>query len=322
MKVVVIGGSGHIGSYLIPRLIHHGYEVTNVTRGSQSPYVQSGIWSKVTNVKLDREKEEKNGTFGTKIAKLKPDIVIDLISFLPESTYQIVEALKKIEISQYLFCGSIWVHGAATSVPATEDLPRYPLEKYGEDKATSEAYLHEQYRKYGFPETVILPGHITGPGWNCINPAGNFDPKTFEDIANGKQIVLPNMGMETVHHVHADDVAQAFMNSIIHREQALGESFHAVAPYAMTLFGFARGMYEWFGQEPDIAFLPWEEWCKYKKDQGYINSTYAHVTHSDNYSVEKGKKLIDFNPRYTIMQATKECVESMISRGVINVEDK
>ena len=27
MRVVVIGGTGHVGTFLIPRLIHEGYEV-------------------------------------------------------------------------------------------------------------------------------------------------------------------------------------------------------------------------------------------------------------------------------------------------------
>lgn len=313
MKAVVIGGSGHIGSYLVPRLVHNGYEVVNITRGGQQPYVKHGAWNKVTNLKLDREKEEKAGSFGTKVAELKPDIVIDLISFQPESTYGMVEALKQTQLSQYLFCGSIWVHGHATAVPATEDLPRRPLEEYGRNKAVSEAYLHEQHRKHGFPETVILPGHITGPGWNCINPEGNFDPEVFKTIAAGKQIVLPNLGMETVHHVHADDVAQAFMNAILFRERALGESFHAVAPYAMTLRGFAEGMYERFGTEPDIAFLPWEEWKEYKKEQGYINSTYSHITHSDNYSIEKGRRLINYTPRFTILEAVETSVAGLFN---------
>ena len=33
MKAVVIGGCGHIGTYLVPRLVKAGYQVINVTRG-------------------------------------------------------------------------------------------------------------------------------------------------------------------------------------------------------------------------------------------------------------------------------------------------
>ena len=34
--------------------------------------------------------------------------------------------------------------------------------------------------------------------------------RCFAQIARGETLVLPNLGMETVHHVHAADVAQAF----------------------------------------------------------------------------------------------------------------
>jgi nucleoside-diphosphate-sugar epimerase len=34
MKVVVIGGTGHVGTYLIPRLVQAGHEVLCVTRGT------------------------------------------------------------------------------------------------------------------------------------------------------------------------------------------------------------------------------------------------------------------------------------------------
>ncbi|MBO0725897.1 MAG: hypothetical protein J2P52_09880 [Blastocatellia bacterium] len=38
MKVVVIGGTGHIGSYLCPQLVEAGCGVVCVSRGLRSPY--------------------------------------------------------------------------------------------------------------------------------------------------------------------------------------------------------------------------------------------------------------------------------------------
>ena len=94
MKAVVIGGCGHIGTYLVPRLVKAGYQVVSVTRGQSKPYLPSHAWDEVENVILDREEEEKDGTFGKKIAAMNADVVIDLITFKAESTYQMVEALK------------------------------------------------------------------------------------------------------------------------------------------------------------------------------------------------------------------------------------
>ncbi|GAG65857.1 unnamed protein product, partial [marine sediment metagenome] len=62
-----------------------------------------------------------------------------------------------------------------------------------------------------FPATVLHPGHIVGEGWAPLNPAGHFNPEVFTKLARGRELVLPNLGLETVHHVHADDVAQVFI---------------------------------------------------------------------------------------------------------------
>ena len=317
MRTVVIGACGHIGTYLVPRLVLTGHEVVAVSRGTREPYFKTDLWKNVESVFLDREKEEKEGTFGKKILALKPDIVIDLISFETESTIQLVEALRG-QIQHYLYCSSIWAHGAASVVPAPEDLPRYPICDYGRKKAKTEEYLHEQYRMNGFPETVFMPGHITGPGWDFINPSGNKDVEVWGKVVRGEEILIPNFGMETVHHVHADDVAQLIMNCIIYRNAALGESFHAVAPHAMTLRGFAENMFRWFGHEPNFKLLPWEEWCKQVGNQEYINSTESHLLHSDNYSIEKGRRLINYNPRYTIVQACCEGLDWMLRNGWIH----
>src|SRR6516164_4300709 len=73
MRVVIIGGSGHIGSYLTPRLIESGHSVFCVTRGQRQPYVAHSAWKRVAAVVLDRAAEEAAGTFGSKIRDLGPD---------------------------------------------------------------------------------------------------------------------------------------------------------------------------------------------------------------------------------------------------------
>ena len=317
MRAIVIGATGHIGTYLIPRLVNHGYNVTAISRGIRQPYSARGEWNVVEHVKLDRDEEEKSGTFAEKIAAMNPDVVVDLQNYSVNSTKTIVEALKGTNISHYVFCSSIWEHGWGVTLPMTEDMPRRPICDYGKDKLASVEFLHSEYVKIGFPYSSVMPGHITGPGWTCINPCGNFDPLVFEDIAKGKEIFLPNFGMEAVHHVHADDVAQLFFKSIIRRSAALDQNFLAVAPAAMSLRGFAELMYSYFGHEPKITYLPWEDWKKTARSEAYINSTYAHLMHNDIYSAEKARRLLGYEPRYNTMQAVCECVESMVARGVI-----
>jgi nucleoside-diphosphate-sugar epimerase len=77
VRIVVIGGSGHVGSFLVPRLISAGHQVINLTRGTRVAYVKDEAWSDVEQVTVDREAEEAAGTFGKRVAALEADVVVD-----------------------------------------------------------------------------------------------------------------------------------------------------------------------------------------------------------------------------------------------------
>jgi nucleoside-diphosphate-sugar epimerase len=320
MKIVVIGGTGHIGSYLVPRLIMAGHEVICVSRQKREPYNKQPIWKSVKQITIDRTKAEENGVFGSQIRELKGEVIIDLICFTPESATMLAESLMG-EIQHFIHCGTMWVHGHSSQVPTLESQERRPLGEYGINKAEIESYLLSIYRQNGFPVTILHPGHITGPGWLPINPAGNLNPEIFIQLAKGKEIVLPNLGMETVHHVHADDVAQAFMNTIENRQNSMGESFHVVSEQALTLKDYASAMARWFGQEVKFSFLPWEEWKK-TENQRNAELTWEHITHNSNGSIVKAKKLLNYNPKYSSLQAVKESIKQYFEKENIQILDK
>lgn len=306
MRTVVIGGSGHIGTYLVPRLVAAGHDVTVVSRGERAPYTPHGAWHRVTTVVADRATLEAEGTFGERIAALEPDVVIDLICFTVDSARQIVEALNG-RVRHFLHCGTIWVHGPSGVVPTTEETPRRPFGEYGVQKAAIEDFLLETAQRQGFPATLIHPGHITGPGWVPINPAGNLNTAVFKALAEGAPVVLPNLGLETLQHVHADDVAQAFMLAMANRSVSVGESFHIVAAGAMTLRGFAEGVAALSGRQAELSFLPWEQW-KATVSADDANATYDHIAHSPHCSIDKAVRLLSFRPRYTGLEAVAEAI--------------
>lgn len=309
MKAVVIGGTGHIGTYLVPRLVEAGYEVTVVSRAQRKPYRAHAAWRAVHIETIDRTAAERAGTFGRRIVKLAPDVVIDLICFTPASARQLVAALRG-KVSHFLHCGTIWVHGHSEQVPTTEDLPRHPICEYGKRKAAIESYLLAEARKHGFPATILHPGHIVGPGWNPLNPAGHFNPVVFKMLARGDEVALPNFGMETVHHVHADDVAQGFMKALVNWSAAEGESFHIVSPAAVTLRGYAEAVAAWYGKEARLRFLPWNAW---RKTVALVEAeqTLDHIAHSPCCSIEKARRLLGYTPRYSSLQAIQEAVADL-----------
>lgn len=317
MKAVVIGGCGHIGTYLVPMLAEEGYDVVAVSRGISKPYEDHPAWERVEKLRMDRAAEPD---FARKIAALNADVVVDLINFSVNTTKEMVAALKGTACRHYLFCSSCWVHGRAEVLPVTNNGDLNPLCAYGVDKLASERYLQQEYRDNGFPATCVRPGQISGPGWDIISPWGTYGYEPIQRIANGEELVLPNFGMETLHHVHGYDVAQCFFKAITHRENALGQVFEGASGNSITLYGYAKLLYDFFGKEPKIRFVPWQEWCDEVGDPKECETAYLHFARSGSYSVERERQLLDYQPRFSNVDTIQMAVQSYVDRGIVQTK--
>jgi nucleoside-diphosphate-sugar epimerase len=315
-RVVVIGATGHIGTYLVPRLVDGGHEVIAISRGTRGPYRDSPQWDAVTRVTADRDAEDAAGVFGARVAQLRPDAVIDLICFTGASARQLLEALRPSR-PLLVHCGTIWVHGQALRVPVTEDEPRTAYGEYGTGKAEIEALLHQETRAGGVPSVVLHPGHISGPGWPVITPAGNLDPGVWTALATGQPLALPDHGLGVLHHVHADDVARAF-ELALSAPAAIGSSFHVVADQAMTQRGLAAGAARWFGREPVLDYVGWDEFTR-RAGQQHAEVTREHTLRSISASITRAREVLGYAPRYTSLDALHEALEWLVAHGQADV---
>ncbi len=315
MRVIVVGATGHIGSFLVPRLVADGHEVIAISRGERKPYVDHPAWQSVERVQADREAEDAAGTFGKRLAAARPDAVIDLLCFTVASARQLVDALAPVG-SYLLHCGTIWVHGRAVEVPVVEDAAREAFGEYGTQKAAIEELLLNAARKGAMSCTVLHPGHIVGPGWSPVNPAANFNLDVFEQLARGEELALPNFGLETVHHVHADDVAQAFEKALADPTNASGEAFHVVSERALTLRGYAEKVAGWFGQPALLSFQPWDSWAAANKPTD-AQATWEHVTRSPSMSIRKASRALGYSPRYSSLEAVFESLSWLVASGQV-----
>jgi nucleoside-diphosphate-sugar epimerase len=318
MRVVVIGGSGHIGTYLVPQLVEAGHTVINVSRGQREPYHIHPAWQVVQQVAVDRAVEESMGVFGPRIRDLQADAVIDLICFTLDSARHLVEALRG-QVQHYVCCSTLWVYGYRVEVPVTEAAHRRPFGYFGEyshQKAKIEAYLLDEARRHGFPATVLHCGHIVGPGWEPLNPLGNFNPQVFSTLAQGKELMMPHLGMETLHHVHASDVAQAFVQALTYWNHAVSESFNIASPAAVTLRGYAETAAAWFGQTANLRFVPWDTFRATVTEEDAA-VTWDHLAHTPNWSIAKAQRLLDYCPRYRSLPAIEEAVRWLVTQGSV-----
>lgn len=316
---MVIGATGHIGSYLVPRLVMAGHHVVAVSRGQAEPYQTSSAWNHVERITIDRAAKEADGSFGPSVAALGADIVVDCICFRPGSSQQLADALAG-RISHLIHIGTIWTHGTSSVVPTLESAVKFPFGEYGIAKADIETDLLRRAARQGFPVTIVHPGHIVGPGWAPLNPAGHFNPAVFTTIARNEELLLPNFGLETVHHVHADDVAQMVQRAIDNRGAAVGEAFHAVSSGAVTLRGYAEAMYRWFGHQPRLEFAAYADWATAQMPED-ADATLEHISRSPNCSIDKGRRLLGYVPRYTSIEAVQEAVTALIETGAVHMPD-
>jgi len=313
-RIVVIGATGHVGTYLVPRLVRGGHEVVAVSRGTREPYVRAPEWRAVERVAVDRDADD----FGERIAALGADAVVDMLCFTPESAQQLVDALRPAR-PLLVHCGTIWVHGPVARVPVTEDEPRTAYGDYGTGKAAIEALLHRETVAGGVPSVVLHPGHISGP-WPSITPAGNLDLDVWRRLATGEPLALPDLGLGVLHHVHADDVAQAFERALT-RPAAIGSSFHVVSEQAMTLRGLAAGVAAWFGREPVIDLVDWPEFER-RVGAGHAGATREHVARSIAASIDRARHVLGYQPRYSSLDALHESLRWLAANGHVDLGDQ
>jgi len=315
-RVVVVGATGHVGTFLVPRLVRAGNEVVAVSRGLREPYLSDETWSDVRRVVLDRD--ELGDAFPAAVAGLKADVVVDMTCFTRQAAVQLIDGLRgRVEL--LLHCGTIWVHGPSDVVPTTEADHRVPFGDYGTRKAEIEdLLLAESARSGGLRSVVLRPGHITGPGWPMINAVGNLDLRVWHRLATGQPVDMPNFGLETVHHVHADDVAQAFQLALEWPEVAAGNAYNVVSERAMTLRGIATAVAGWFGREADLRFMPFEQF-RAGTDSELADASWEHIVRSHSMSIDKARRQLGYTPRHTSLQAIADGLAWLAEHGHVDL---
>lgn len=315
MKILITGSTGHIGSFLVPRLVDAGHEVLAVARHPQPKYpFAKAQWDKVQWVVADCREEESSGCWAGRLAEIKCDAVVDLISYTVEQVKFFVDAFSG-RIRHFLHCGSIWAYGPSDRVPHLEEYPRHPQSQYGKNKTAIENYLMELHASKNFPATVIHPGHISGRYWLPIDPQGSINGlDVYKKLATEQPVHLPNNGLDALHHVHADDVAQLFALAIANPDKSIGQAFSAVSPYGMTLKGCCRAIAKKFGKTGNICFVSPDELKKEMGEKPFA-ITLSHLNESVIASPQKAQKILGFKPAYTTEEIYSDFLDYQMEIG-------
>lgn len=207
-KILVTGGAGFIGSYLVDKLLSYDLKVDvldNLSSGSRG-YIDE--WNntfrskfKFLNLDLTIEEHLNNLDRYDTIFHLaaNPDVRSSSVNpyiHLEQNviaTFNILEAARKLDIEQLVFTSSSTVYGEAYITPTPETYaPLKPISMYGASKLACESIITSYAYTYGFKAIIYRLANVIGGRSNhgviydFINKL-HKDRTKLEILGNGKQ---------------------------------------------------------------------------------------------------------------------------------------
>jgi len=159
-KILVTGGAGYIGSFMVRELASKGFDVIildNLSCGHREAIKDF----RLEEIDLVSQKDKLD----TLLSSEKFDGVIHMASFIqmgesfidPQKYYQnnvvgfinLLDSMKKAGTNKIILSSSAGVYGNPVKVPILEDDPKNPLNPYGETKYIMERMLEDYDAAYG-----------------------------------------------------------------------------------------------------------------------------------------------------------------------------
>jgi nucleoside-diphosphate-sugar epimerase len=214
MKVLFIGGTGIISSACSELAVKQGITLYHLNRGVSHRKIEGvhQISGDIRN-KDEAEKVLEDHTF---------DVVVNWIAFTTEHIMTDLEIFRG-KTAQYIFISSASAYQKPPQkLPITEETPLdNPFWQYSRDKIACEQLLMDEYRKHGFPATIVRPSHTYD---KTLLPT-DWGYTVLDRIKNGKKIVIHGDGTSLWTMTHHRDFAVGF-NGLLGNPKAIGQAFH------------------------------------------------------------------------------------------------
>tara|TARA_B110000008_G_C16976300_1_gene566066 strand:+ start:4762 stop:5736 length:975 start_codon:yes stop_codon:yes gene_type:complete len=222
-KVLVTGGSGFIGSFVVSELLKENVsEVVifdNFSRGNIE-YLENQLKdARCTLVQGDLREIDVLNT-----AMSECDYVIHLAAMwllhckdFPrtafdvniQGTFNVLEACVKNNIERLVYSSSASVYGDALKVPMTEDHPFNNRNFYGASKIACEAMCRAFYDRYGLNYVGLRYMNVYGPHQDQTAAYTGVVPIMLNKIDENEAPVINGDGTQAYDFIYVEDVARA-----------------------------------------------------------------------------------------------------------------
>jgi UDP-glucose 4-epimerase len=166
MKVFVTGGAGYIGSVCVEELLNAGYEVAVIDNFSEGH--RAAVDERAQLVEGDLA----NAPFVLDaMQRVRPDAVMHFASntLVPASmvypgrylggnvsnAVNLLDACVAVGVKKFVFSSTCAIFGVPKTVPITEDLPKEPINPYGESKWMVERVLAWYEKLFGIRHVCL-----------------------------------------------------------------------------------------------------------------------------------------------------------------------
>jgi len=296
MRILIAGGSGYIGSVLVPLLLERGYEVDVIELfwfGNFLPANTGTIKKNIFDLQADDVKGYGQVIF---LAGLSNDPMADhspsenFISNGAAPAY-LAYIAKKAGVKRFIYAGSCSIYGYTENELYDEQSPAISNSAYGISKLQGERAVM-QLMDDAFSVIALRQGTVSGysPRMRLDLVVNTMFATALKDnmiVVNNPAIWRPVLGIQ--------DAATAYIRAIESNEQISG------------VFNVASGNYT-VGEIGDLVK------GGIKKYLGKIvGMNIKHIQDYRNYkvSVEKAKKVLSFHPKHDIETIIQDLIEHM-----------
>lgn len=250
MKILVTGGAGYIGSFMVKAALNKGYEVIvadNLERGHKE-----AVDSKARLLIGDL----RNKDFVTSIfLQHKFDAVVHFAGFISmaesvnnpylyfdnnvNASLNLIEGMVKNKINNFIFSSTAGVYGNPIKTPITEDHPKNPTNPYGESKLMVEKILSWYGKIYNLNFVSLRYFNASGASLNGEMgenhfPESHLIPNIINSILNKTLFTLYGNDYPTPDgtcmrdYIHVLDLIDAHMLALDKLKNSGGNFFYNV----------------------------------------------------------------------------------------------
>lgn len=308
-KVLVTGGSGFLGQYLVRRLNELGKEVHILD--VLAPEVPGAVFIQgdIRNLDVCLQATTDISVVYHNVAQVplaKDRELFESVNIL--GTKNILEASSVNGVRNFVYTSSSAVFGLPDSMPANETSDPMPIEEYGRTKLKGEK-LVEEFKDRIENTAIVRPRTILGSG-----RLGLFSI-LFDWISEGLDIFLFDGGQEPYQFIHAIDLTEG----IIAAGQTEGHNYFNLGSQE---FGSLRGDLEelckYAGTGSRVRSIP--SWLVRKPLLGFSKlglipfASYQLLLYSQAMYFDSKKDWVSLNviPRFSNSKALIESYEWFI----------